>query len=52
MLEIGVKFRFRAPNRVFGAITDFWGFRAGVRNIGAIDVENISYVLELGACVW
>jgi hypothetical protein len=29
-------------NSVFSAITDFWGFRAGGRNVGAIEVENAS----------
>ena len=52
VLETGVKFRFRAPNRVFGAITDFWGFRAGVKSLGAIDIEHLSYVIEVGAGVW
>jgi len=50
--EVGVKFRFRAPNRVFGALFDFWGVRMGVKATGAVDIEHLSYVVEFGAGVW
>jgi len=52
VLEAGIKLRFRAPNRVLNTIMNFWGFRAGVKNVGAIDIERLSYVLEIGAGVW
>jgi len=52
VLETGIKLRFRAPNRVFGAITNFWGFRAGIKNTGWFDIEHLSYVIEVGAGVW
>jgi hypothetical protein len=52
VLETGIKLRFRAPNRVFGAITNFWGFRAGIKNTGWFDIDHLSYVIEVGAGVW
>ena len=52
MLETGIKLRFRAPNRVLDAIVQFWGFRAGIRSLGAIDIDQLSYVFEIGAGVW
>ena len=50
--EAGFKFRFRAPNRVFGALTEFWGVRVGVKSLGAMDIEDLSYIFEVGAGVW
>lgn len=52
VFETGVKFRFRAPNKAFAWMTNFWGLRAGIKNVGAFDVKNLTYVLELGAGVW
>ena len=52
VLEAGIKLRFRAPNRVLGSITNFWGFRAGVKNVGAFDIDRFSYMIEIGAGVW
>ena len=52
VLEAGFKLRFRAPNRILDSIMSFWGFRAGVKSVGAIDVDRFSYVLEIGAGVW
>jgi hypothetical protein len=51
-LETGIKLRFRAPNRVLGAIVQFWGFRAGIRGLGGIDIDKLTYVFEIGAGVW
>jgi hypothetical protein len=50
--EVGVKFRFRAPHQVFGALFDFWGVRLGVKATGAVDIDHLSYVVEFGAGVW
>jgi hypothetical protein len=50
-LELGVKFRFRMETRVIG-VPNFWGFRMGVKNIGAVDIRNMKYVFEFGAGVW
>jgi hypothetical protein len=52
VLETGFKFRFRAPNRAFGLLTDFWGFRFGVKNLGAVQIDHLSYVFEVGAGAW
>ena len=52
VLEAGIKLRFRAPNRVLDWITPFWGLRAGIKNVGAFDIDHLTYVLELGAGVW
>ena len=48
----GIKLRFRAPNRILGSITNFWGFRAGVKSVGAFDIDDLSYIIEIGAGVW
>ena len=50
-LELGIKFRFRSPVSL-GLITNFWGFRMGIKNIGAIDIDHMKYVFEFGAGVW
>jgi len=50
-LELGVKFRFRAPVRL-GLLTSFWGVRLGIKNIGAVDIDHMRYVFEFGAGVW
>jgi len=50
--EAGIKLRFRAPNRILGSITNFWGFRAGVKSVGAFDIDELSYIIEIGAGVW
>jgi hypothetical protein len=50
--EAGIKLRFRAPNRILGSITNFWGFRAGVKSVGAFDIDDLSYIIEIGAGVW
>jgi hypothetical protein len=52
VLEAGIKLRFRAPNRILGSITNFWGFRAGVKSVGAFDIDGFSYIIEIGAGVW
>jgi hypothetical protein len=52
VVEAGFKLRFRAPNRILGSITNFWGFRAGVKNVGAFDIDRFSYIIEIGAGVW
>jgi hypothetical protein len=52
VFETGVKFRFRAPNKAFSWMTNFWGLRAGIKNVGAWDIKNLTYVIELGAGVW
>ena len=50
-LELGFKFRFRMPHSL-GLVTNFWGFRVGMKNVGAVNVDHIKYVFEFGAGVW
>jgi hypothetical protein len=46
-----VKFQVRAPVRV-GLLTNFWGTRLGIKNIGAVDIDHMKDVFEFGAGVW
>lgn len=50
--EAGIKLRFRAPNRALEAIMNFWGVRLGVKSVGAMDIDRLSYIIEVGAGVW
>jgi hypothetical protein len=53
--ETGIKFRvnmLHSPAKFLTAITDFWGFRVGVKNYGMFDFEHIGYVFEVGAGTW
>ena len=52
VLESGLKFRvnvLHSPAKFLGAITPYWGIRAGIKNSGAFDIEGLNYVLEFGA---
>ena len=54
--EAGVKFRFNirfSKLRFLTAFgTDFYGIRFGVQNVGAWDIRNMGYIVEVGAGVW
>ena len=55
MTEAGIKLRFNigtSPVRFLSSLTDFWGLRIGVKNIGIWDWEHIGYAVEVGAGVW
>jgi hypothetical protein len=55
VLETGLKFRVQlghSPLKFLTALTDFWGFRAGIKNYGFTDIERLTYVLEFGAGAW
>ncbi len=55
VLETGIKFRVNlsgTPLKFLGFLTDFWGFRAGIKNKGFFSIDKLSYVLEFGAGVW
>jgi hypothetical protein len=57
VLETRIKFRVNitkapAPLRYLGTITEFWGFRAGIKNTGFANIDKLTYVLEFGAGVW
>ncbi|RKZ18602.1 hypothetical protein DRQ50_03840 [bacterium] len=55
MTETGIKMRFimgATPLGFLSKLTDFWGVRLGVKNLGIWDWEHIGYVVEVGAGVW
>jgi hypothetical protein len=55
VLETGIKLRFNvlfSPFKFLSKLTDFWGLRIGIRNVGAFDIDRMVYVIELGAGVW
>ncbi len=55
VFETGVKFRFgleRGPLKFLTKLTDFWGIRFGIKNIGAFDIDRLAYVVEVGAGTW
>ena len=51
--ETGIKFRFnlgRTPVvRHLSKLTDFWGFRAGIRYVGYRQFNELGYAIEIGA---
>ena len=52
VLETGLKFRAQvgsSPLKFLSFFTDFWGFRAGIKNYGFADIDRLTYVLEVGA---
>lgn len=54
-LETGIKFRLnitKSPLKFLGFFSPFWGFRAGIKNKGFFDIDQLTYVLEFGAGVW
>jgi len=56
VLESGIKFRANLAHSPMKFLTylgtDFWGLRIGIQNVGAWKIENMGYVVELGAGVW
>ena len=55
VLETGVKFRVnitKSPLKFLSFLTEFMGFRAGIKNAGFFDINRLTYVLEFGAGVW
>jgi hypothetical protein len=55
VLETGIKFRVNVTTsalKFLSFATDFWGFRAGVKNYGFFDIDRLTYVLEFGAGAW
>jgi hypothetical protein len=52
VLETGLKFRAQigsSPLSFLSFLTDFWGFRVGIKNYGFFDIDRLTYVLEVGA---
>ncbi len=55
VLETGLKFRAQighSPLKFLTFLTDFWGFRAGIKNYGFANIDRLTYVLEVGAGAW
>lgn len=55
VLETGVKLRANVsgtPLKFLTKLTDFWGLRLGVKNTGFINIDNMTYVIEIGAGSW
>ncbi len=52
-VETGFKFRVNMVHTPLRAVrrlgSDFWGFRFGVRNFGAMQIDELGYVVEIGA---
>jgi hypothetical protein len=52
VLETGLKFRVNmahTPLKFLTFFTDYWGFRAGVKNRGFFKINELTYVFEIGA---
>jgi len=52
MTEVGIKLRFsvgRTPLEFLSAVTDYWGLRVGVKNLGLWEWKEIGYAVEFGA---
>jgi len=52
MTEVGMKMRFnlgRSPLSFLSALTDFWGVRLGIKNLGIWEWDHIGYAVEIGA---
>ncbi len=55
VMETGLKFRVnitKSPLKFLSFLTEFMGFRAGIKNTGFFDIKNLTYVFEFGAGVW
>jgi hypothetical protein len=55
VLETGLKFRVQlgtSPLKFLTVLTDFWGFRLGIKNYGFTDIDRLTYVFEFGAGAW
>lgn len=53
--ETGVKLRgnlAHTPLKFMTFLTDFWGLRAGLKYLGFAAVDELSFVVEVGAGVW
>jgi len=53
--ETGVKFRgnlAHTPLKFMTFLTDFWGLRVGLKYLGFAAVDELAFVVEVGAGVW
>jgi hypothetical protein len=52
VFETGLKFRVNmahTPLKFLTVFTDYWGFRAGIKNRGFWSIDDLTYVFEVGA---
>ena len=55
VFETGIKLRGNvkySPLKFLGVLSDFWGVRFGFKNKGYMKINEITYVIEIGAGVW
>jgi hypothetical protein len=55
VFETGLKFRGNvrySPLKFLGVLTEFWGARIGIKNRGFMDINELTYIFEIGAGVW
>jgi hypothetical protein len=55
VMETGLKFRGNVRFsflKFLSVLTDFWGFRIGIKNTGFPNINRLTYVFEFGAGVW
>jgi len=55
VFEMGIKLRVNlnySPLKFLAWITDYWGLRLGIKNVGALEIDKLTYVIELGAGTW
>jgi hypothetical protein len=53
--ETGAKFRgnlAHTPLKFITFLTDFWGLRVGLQYLGFAEVDELNFVVEVGAGVW
>lgn len=55
VMETGIKLRANVRFsflKFLSVLTDFWGVRLGIKNVGFMEIKRLSYVFEIGAGVW
>jgi hypothetical protein len=55
VFETGIKIRGNvkfSPLKFLSVLADLWGIRFGIKNRGWMDINELTYVIEIGAGVW
>ncbi len=55
VFETGIKLRGNvkfSPLKFLSVFADLWGVRLGIKNRGYMDIDQLTYVIEIGAGVW
>ncbi len=55
VFETGIKVRGNvtySPLKFLSFLSPFWGVRLGIKNTGIMAIDNLNYVVEIGAGVW